>query len=209
MFVHLRLHTEFSVVDSTIRVDAAAEMACADGQGALAITDLNNLFATVKFYRACRDLGVKPLVGAEVSLEGLGADAAQGSRIVLLVQNAQGYLNLSELLARAHTQNGAKAQITVRWQWLAELHEGLICLSGAQAGPVGMPLVQGDTARAHEAALQLSTTFPHRFYLELQRAGRPEDAVQVAGAVRLAARLNFELNFSTRPAESTKRFSPV
>ena len=88
MFVHLRLHTEFSVVDSTIRVDAAAEMACADGQGALAITDLNNLFATVKFYRACRDLGVKPLVGAEVSLEGLGADAAQGSRIVLLVQNA-------------------------------------------------------------------------------------------------------------------------
>ena len=111
MFVHLRLHTEFSVVDSTIRVDAAAEMACADGQGALAITDLNNLFATVKFYRACRDFGVKPLVGAEVSLEGLGADAAQGSRIVLLVQNAQGYLNLSELLARAHTQNGAKAQI--------------------------------------------------------------------------------------------------
>ena len=200
MFVHLRLHTEFSVVDSTIRVDAAAEMACADGQGALAITDLNNLFATVKFYRACRDLGVKPLVGAEVSLEGLGADAAQGSRIVLLVQNAQGYLNLSELLARAHTQNGAKAQITVRWQWLAELHEGLICLSGAQAGPVGMPLVQGDTARAHEAALQLSTTFPHRFYLEVQRAGRPEDENLVGATAELAARMHLPL-VATHPVQ--------
>ena len=200
MFVHLRLHTEFSVVDGTTRVDEAAELACADGQGALAITDLNNLFATVKFYRACRGLGVKPVVGAEVSLEGLGADAAQGSRIVLLVQNHQGYLNLSELLARAHTQNGAKAHIAVRWQWLAELHEGLICLSGAQAGPVGMALVQGDQARAHEAALQLSTVFPHRFYLEVQRAGRPEDENHVGATAELAARMHLPL-VATHPVQ--------
>jgi len=200
MFVHLRLHTEFSVVDGTTRVDEAAELACADGQGALAITDLNNLFATVKFYRACRGAGVKPVVGAEVSLEGLGTDAAQGSRLVLLVQNAQGYLNLSELLARAHTQNGAKAQIAVRWPWLAELHEGLICLSGAQAGPVGMPLVQGDTARAHEAALQLSSIFPHRFYLEVQRAGRPEDENHVGATAELAARMHLPL-VATHPVQ--------
>jgi DNA polymerase-3 subunit alpha len=70
MFVHLRLHTEFSVVDGTTRVDEVAQLAAADGQPALAIADLNNFFATVKFYRACRAQGVKPLIGAEVLVEG-------------------------------------------------------------------------------------------------------------------------------------------
>ena len=72
MFIHLRLHTEFSVVDGTNRVDEVVDAAAADAQGALAITDLNNLFATVKFYRACRSKGVKPIVGAEIILEGMG-----------------------------------------------------------------------------------------------------------------------------------------
>ena len=74
MFIHLRLHTEFSVVDGTNRVDEVVDAAAADAQGALAITDLNNQFATVKFYRACRSKGVKPIVGAEIILEGMGAD---------------------------------------------------------------------------------------------------------------------------------------
>ena len=76
MFVHLRLHTEFSVVDGTTRVDEVAQLAAADGQPALAIADFNNLFATVKFFRACRGVGVKPLIGAEVLVEGFAADAS-------------------------------------------------------------------------------------------------------------------------------------
>ena len=87
MFVHLRLHTEFSVVDGTNRIDEIVKAAAADGQPALAITDLNNLFGAIKFYKEARGTGVKPLIGAEVLLEGLGPDAGALSRIVLLVQN--------------------------------------------------------------------------------------------------------------------------
>ncbi|ABD69765.1 DNA polymerase III, alpha subunit [Rhodoferax ferrireducens T118] len=188
MFIHLRLHTEFSVVDGTNRIGDSVKAAAADGQPALAITDLSNLFGAIKFYKAARKCGVKPLIGAEIWLEGLGQDASALSRLLLLVQNKQGYLNLSELLARAWTQQGNKAQASVKLDWLKELGEGLIVLSGAQAGPVGQALLQGDVARALDAALQLAGVFTHRFYLELQRAGRPDDEAHVVATVQLAAR---------------------
>ncbi|MCK9215525.1 MAG: PHP domain-containing protein, partial [Rhodoferax sp.] len=188
MFVHLRLHTEFSVIDGTTRIDEVVKAAATDGQPALAITDLSNLFGAIKFYKEGRKRGVKPLIGAEVWLEGLGKELGQLSRVLLLVQSHAGYLNLSELLARAWTQNGGKAQASVSLAWLRELSGGLICLSGAQAGPVGQALLQGDEARALDAALQLAGVFTHRFYLELQRAGRPEDELQVTAAVQLALR---------------------
>ncbi|MBK8070821.1 MAG: DNA polymerase III subunit alpha [Ramlibacter sp.] len=202
MFVHLRLHTEFSVVDGTNRVDDIVRAAAADTQPALAITDLSNLFGAIKFYKAARGAGVKPLVGAEVFLQGFSKDATQLTRVVLLAQNHQGYLNLCELLSRAWTQNAVKAQAACKLAWLRELGEGLILLSGAQAGPVGQALVQGDDARAAEVALELASIFPHRFYLELQRAGRSDDEVQVAGAVRLAARLKLPV-VATHPVQFT------
>ena len=202
MFVHLRLHTEFSVVDGTNRIDDVVAAAAADGQPALAITDLNNLFGAIKFYKAARGKGVKPLIGAEVVFEGPGKEAQVLSRMLLLVQNRQGYLNLSELLARAYTRNVGRAQPVVKWAWLEELGEGLIALSGAQAGAVGQALVQGDTARAHDVALQLAGCFPHRFYLELQRAGRPDDERHVAAAVQLAARTGLPV-VATHPVQFT------
>ncbi len=200
MFAHLRLHSEFSVVDSTCRLDEVVKAAADDGLPALALTDLSNLFGAVKFYKEARSKGVQPIIGAEIFLEGLGTELGSLSRVVLLVQSTQGYLNLSELLARAWTQNVVKAQAVVKLVWLQELAEGLILLSGAQAGPVGQALVQGDESRATEVALQLASIFPHRFYLELQRAGRPEDAVQVSGAVRLAARLSLPV-VATHPVQ--------
>ena len=202
MFVHLRLHTEFSVVDGTNRIDDVVAAAAADGQPALAISDLNNLFGAIKFYKAARGKGVKPLIGAEVLCEGLGKDAAAASRLLLLVQNRQGYLHLSELLARAYTRNVGRGQPMVKWAWLEELSGGLIALSGAQAGAVGQALVQGDSARAHEIALQMAGYFPHRFYLELQRAGRPDDERQVAAAVQLAARTGLPV-VATHPVQFT------
>jgi DNA polymerase III subunit alpha len=202
MFVHLRLHSEFSVVDGTNRIDDTVAAAAADGQFALAITDMGNLFGAIKFYKAARGAGIKPVIGAEILLEGLGADASAQSKLVLLVQNRTGYLNLCELLARAHTQNTGRSQPVVRWEWLAELAEGLIVLSGAQAGAVGQALLQGDTARAHSLALELAAAFPHRFYLELQRAGRPEDARHVTAAVQLAAHLHLPV-VATHPVQFT------
>ena len=200
MFAHLRLHTEFSVVDGTTRIDDIVKVAAADGQPALAITDLNNLFGAIKFYRAGRGKGVKPVIGVEILLEGLGQDPTVFSKMLLLVQNKQGYLNLSEILARAWTQNVHKAQAVVKLAWLKELHEGLIALSGAQAGAVGQALVQGDTARAHELALQLGSIFPHRFYIELQRAGRADDEAHVVAAVQLAARMKLPV-VATHPVQ--------
>ena len=202
MFVHLRLHTEFSVVDGTNRIDEIVSAAAADGQPALAITDLNNLFGAVKFYKAARAAGVKPLIGAELVFEGLGGDGQSLSRLVLLVQNTQGYLNLSELIARAYTRNPGRAQPAVKWAWMEELGAGLLALSGAQSGALGQALIQGDNARAHELALQLASAFPHRFYIELQRAGRNDDARHVSAAVQLAARLGLPV-VATHPVQFT------
>ena len=200
MFVHLRLHTEFSVVDSTCRIDEVVKSAAQDAQPALAITDLNNLFGGVKFYKESRGKGLKPILGAEINLEGLGSEVGVISRVSLLVQNHQGYLNICELLARAWTKNVARGVAVVKLAWLKELSEGLILLSGAQAGPVGQALIQGDKDKAADVALQLGSIFPHRFYLELQRAGRPEDEPQVAGAVALAARLGLPV-VATHPVQ--------
>jgi DNA polymerase-3 subunit alpha len=202
MFIHLRLHTEFSVVDSTCRIDDVVKVAAKDRQPALAITDLNNLFGAIKFYKAARSKGVKPLIGAEIVLEGLGADTGATCRILLLVQSQRGYHNLSELIARAYTQNVVKAQAVVRLDWLHEFHEGLIVLSGAQAGPVGQALAQGDIARAHDVALKLAGIFPHRFYVELQRAGRADDEAHVTAAVQLAARIGLPV-VATHPVQFT------
>jgi DNA polymerase III subunit alpha len=203
MFVHLRLHTEFSVVDSTNRIDDVIGAAAKDGQPALAITDLNNLFGALKFYKQARGKGIKPVLGAEVVLEGLGADATAFSRVLLLVQNKQGYLNISEIIARAFTQNVVKGQAVVKLAWLRELGEGLICLAGAQAGPVGQALVQGDTARAMDVALQLASVFPHRLYLEVQRAGRADDEAHVVATVQLAARMKLPV-VATHPIQFTE-----
>jgi DNA polymerase III subunit alpha len=204
MYIHLRLHTEFSVVDGTVRIDEAVKAAAQYGQGALAVTDLNNLFGAVKFYKEARSNGVKPILGTEIWLEGFGsADAGKEavlSRVILLVQNKQGYLNLSELLARAWTQNVVRANGVVKLDWLKELNAGLIMLSGAQAGPVGQALLQGDTQRASDVAMQLASTFTHRFYIELQRAGRADDEAHVAAAATLAARLKLPV-VATHPIQ--------
>ena len=200
MFVHLRLHSEFSIVDSTCRIDDVVQAAVDDQQPALAITDLSNLFGAIKFYKAARGKGVQPILGAEIFLEGLGVDPLALSRVMVLVQSPKGYLNLSELLARAWTQNLVKNNAVVKLAWLQELSEGLILLSGAQAGPVGQALMQGDTSRAAEIALQLASIFTHRFYLELQRAGRPEDNAHVVAAVKLASRLSLPV-VATHPVQ--------
>ncbi|MBL0089514.1 MAG: DNA polymerase III subunit alpha [Ideonella sp.] len=202
-FVHLRTHTEYSVVDGTLRIDDAAGAAARDGQVALAITDLSNLFGAVKFYRACRGKGVKPIIGVDVFVEpdaALGGGDKAASRLVLLVQNRQGYLNLCELLARAWVKNAQRAQAWVKWEWLAELGEGLIALSGADFGLVGLALLAGDEGRARLAAKRLSVLFPGRFYIELQRGGLPTHEAHVRAAVPLAAELGLPV-VATHPVQ--------
>jgi DNA polymerase-3 subunit alpha len=187
-FVHLRTHTEYSVVDGTLRIDDAAAAARRDGQPALAITDLANVFGAVKFYKACRDRGVKPLIGADLWMQP-EAGERQPSRLLVLVQDSQGYLNLCELLARAWTSNAQRAQAWVRWEWLDSLGAGLIALSGAEHGALGQALMAGDEARARAVVQRLAALFPGRCYVELQRAGLPGQEAVVQGSVALAAEL--------------------
>ena len=201
MFVHLRIHTEFSVVDGTNRIDEIVAAAALDKQPALAISDLGNLFGTVKFYSEARTAGVKPLIGADVWVQVPGKDAASApARMLLLVQSHKGYLNLSELLTRAWTRGVVQGQAIISLEWLRELNEGLIALSGAQRGAIGQALVQGDDARALECALLLSSIFPHRFYIELQRAQQADDDRHVSAAVQLAARLKLPV-VATHPVQ--------
>jgi len=198
-FVHLRTHTEFSVVDGTLRIDDAADAASQDKQVALAITDLANLFGGVKFYNACRKAGVKPILGADCWIESDASDKPP-TRVLLLVQSYQGYLNLCELLSRAWIQNVQRNQACLKLVWMEELNEGLICLSGAQFGAIGQALMQGDLPRAREWAERLAALYPQRFYIELQRAGLPGQEALVRSSVPLAAELGLPV-VATHPVQ--------
>src|SRR5437667_9962520 len=128
-FVHLRLHTEYSIVDGMARVDDAVAAAAADGMPALAITDASNLFGAIKFYEAARAAGVQPIIGCDLWLTNeRNRDAPH--RVALLARDRTGYLHLCELLTRAYAENHWRGRGEVRREWL-EQREGLIALSGA------------------------------------------------------------------------------
>ncbi|NDY90178.1 DNA polymerase III subunit alpha [Ideonella livida] len=198
-FVHLRTHSEYSVVDGTLRIDDAVQAAKQDGQVALAITDLANLFGAVKFYKACRGKGLKPVLGADVWMEPLESGGA-ATRLLLLVQDRRGYHNLSELLARGWTVNVQRNQAWLKWEWFDELGDGLIALSGFEHGAVGQALLAGDVARARTTARQIAERFPRRFYLELQRGGLPQHETLVRATVPLAAELRLPV-VATHPVQ--------
>jgi DNA polymerase-3 subunit alpha len=198
-FIHLRTHTEFSVVDGLLRVEDAARAARADGQGALAITDLGNLFGAVKFYKACIGQGVKPLIGVDLWMEPESGDKV-ASRLLLLVMNAEGYRSICELLSRAWIGNAQRAQAWVKWDWLAEHGQGLYALSGADAGSIGQALLAGDEAKAQALAQRLAQCFPGRFAIEIQRAGLAGNEAHVQAAVPLAARLQLPV-VATHPVQ--------
>ena len=203
MFVHLRLHSEFSVVDGTNRIDDTVAAAAADGQFALAITDMGNLFGAIKFYKAARGAGVKPVIGAEILLEGLGADAS--GAVAAGAAGAEPHR-----LPQPVRVAGAGPYAEHR----AQPAGGPVGLAGgAGRGPdrlVRRPGRRGRPGACCRAirrvptslALELAAAFPHRFYLELQRAGRPDDARHVTAAVQLAAHLHLPV-VATHPVQFT------
>lgn len=200
MFVHLRLHSEFSIIDSSIRIKEVVKAAVKDRQGALGLTDLGNLFGGLKFYKTTCSSGVKPILGVEVFIEANEAlKISRPSKILLLVQNNKGYKNLCELLSRGWVSNTVQEQAHLKWEWLSELNEGLIALSGFSAGPLALVLQQGEEKAATHIALELAKIFPHRFYLEVQRAYPAHEAL-VAQTAELAAKLNLPL-VATHPIQ--------
>src|SRR5258706_7859016 len=137
-FVHLRLHSEFSIVDGMARVDDAVAAAAADGMPALAITDASNLFGAIKFYEAARAAGVQPVIGCDAWITN-ERSRDPPYRVALLCRDRAGYLALCGLLTRAHAENHWRGRAELRREWLKGV-QGLIVLSGAHAGDVGMAL---------------------------------------------------------------------
>ncbi|MEY4751231.1 MAG: hypothetical protein RIQ60_3445 [Pseudomonadota bacterium] len=190
-FVHLRLHTEYSVSEGILRIDEAAAAARASAQPALAITDLANLFGAVKFYKTCRKNGVQPILGAEVELVmPLGAEEVTGSVLLLVTSNA-GYLNLCRLLSVAWSgmSQAGSGGPRLPYAALQASPTGLLVLSGGQRGLIGTRLLAGETANAQTLATQLARDFVGSFYIELQRYESGVDERYNAAAAALAVEL--------------------
>ena len=187
-FVHLRLHSEYSIADGIVRIGEAVSVAKADNMPALALTDLSNVFGLVKFYKEARGAGIKPVVGCDVYVSN---DAArdQPFRLLLLCQSHAGYLRLCDLLTRAYLENQYRGRPEIRKHWLRDGTDGLIALSGAHLGETGVVLLNGNADSAKHVAREYAGLFPDRFYLEVQRCGAAREELHLRDTVKLAAEL--------------------
>jgi DNA polymerase-3 subunit alpha len=185
-FVHLHLHTEYSLVDGTVRIDELVKKAADLGMPAIAVTDQHNLFALVKFYLAAEKAGIKPIVGADVLLRSPD-DPDHVTRLVLLCQDRTGYLNLCELLSQGYLEGQHHGVPYVRRDWVEQHADGLIALSAGREGDIGQAILAGHPNRARKLAKGWSGTFPGRFYVEIQRTGREQERIYEAGALTVAA----------------------
>jgi len=191
-FVHLHVHTEYSLVDSVVRVPELVAATAAAGMPAVAITDQGNLFGLVKFYRAALAAGVQPIAGAEVWLAGAAgkgpADRTEPGRLVLLCRTETGYLNLCRLLTRAWVEGQQGGLPFIEAGWLADgAAAGLIALSGGRDGVLGRTVLAGSRPQAERLAGELKALFGGDLYVELQRTGRAQDDDYVHAAVRFAS----------------------
>jgi DNA polymerase III subunit alpha len=173
-FVHLRCHSEYSITDGIVRIDDYIDKASSQNMPALALTDLNNVFGLVKFYKAAREKGIKAILGADLWIEN-EVNRDQPYRILALCQNDKGYLALSEILSRAYLENQYRGRVEVKKSWLLEKNEGLIILSGASMGDVGQAILQENTDIAMNAMKEWATHFKNRFYIEIQRIAEGDD----------------------------------
>ncbi len=202
-FVHLRLHSEYAVQDSILRIDEAVLAAKNDAMPALALTDLANTFGLVKFYSAARKKGLKPIAGCDLWVAP-PASVDKPTRLLVLVQDKTGWHNLCELLSRAYRQNMHRGRALVDPSWFDAWGEGLIALSGGHLGDVGQALVNTSLDSARTLAAEWARRFPNRYYLELQRDGRPECDLHVARAVTLAEDLSLPV-VATHPVQFLQR----
>ncbi|HIB77233.1 MAG TPA: PHP domain-containing protein, partial [Flavobacteriales bacterium] len=183
-FVHLRVHSEYSLADSIIRVPALLSAVRERGMPSVALTDWHNLFAEVKFYREALKQGIKPLIGVDCLVASAVLD--KPAELVLLVQNEIGYKHLTGLISAAYQRGQVRGVPIIDSQWLVNHTDGLIALSGGRGGELGKLLLSGQTERAVRQLKQWQTLFPGRFYLEVQRTGRANEESYIQQVVDLA-----------------------
>ena len=184
-FVHLRLHSEYSLVDGLVKLKSLVSTTAERGMPALALTDEANLFGLVKFYKAAQGAGLKPIIGSDLWLHN-PHDDAHPYRITLLAMNEEGYRNLTELISRGWTDGQRQGRAILDKQWVLDQSAGLIALSGGREGEIGRHLLSEHEREATVLLEEWQRAFPDRFYLELIRTGRPLEESCVHQSVKLA-----------------------
>lgn len=187
-FIHLNVHSEFSIKDGICRIPKLIERAKAAGMPAVALTDHCNMFAQVKFYKAAIAQGVKPILGADVWVQD-DLDPKKASKLTLLCKDMKGYHNLTCLIAQSYTQGQNSGQPIIAREWLWKRHEGLIVLSGGLQGEVGQALAANHTAEAMNLVQSYQSHFKDRFYLTVMRLGDPQTDRYTQDVVSLAKNL--------------------
>ena len=188
-FVHLRVHSEYSLVDGIVRIKPLVQRAVDYGMPAIAITDQVNFFGLVKFYKFALSCGIKPVVGADLLIFNENAPACP-DRLSLYVQNQAGYLALTELISRAYQQGQHQGVPMLKYNWLECNNQGLIALSGASYGPIGRALLADNVDLANHLTEKAIDSFEGRFYIELQRTGRPTEQRYIEQVIELAQRFD-------------------
>ncbi len=187
-FIHLRIHSEYSLVDGLVRIKPLVKRVGELGMPAVALTEQSNLCSLVKFYKAAMGAGVQPIIGADIWLDNPD-EPDSPFRITLLARNQQGYLNLTEIISLGFTDGQVHGRPIIRKEWIEARAEGLIALSGARMGDVGRALMAGKEDLAETRARYWMSLFPDAFYLELQRTDRVGDEECLHLSVALAGKL--------------------
>ncbi len=184
-FVHLRVHSQFSLIDSVLSVKQLVKEATQQAMPAVGLTDHCNFFGLVKFYKAALSAGIKPIIGTDV-LIAEEDDFSDESLLTLLAMNEKGYKNITEIISLAYLEGQHLGVARVKWEWLTQYHEGVLALSGAKFGAVGQQLLKGNYQQAQVALKRFMDLYPNRFYIELQRTGRAGDENYLHAALELA-----------------------
>ncbi|WP_148253288.1 DNA polymerase III subunit alpha [Aidingimonas lacisalsi] len=185
-FVHLRVHTEFSLVDGLVKLKPLVSATAQQGMPAVSVTDETNLFGLVKAYTGAEGAGLKPIIGADLWLEN-AHDESHPYRLTLLAMNNEGYRHLTELISRAWVEGQQRGIPLLKKPWVFERSEGLIALSGAREGEIGRYLLSDHRGEADKLLEEWNRHFPGRFYLELVRTGRANEEECLHLSVELAA----------------------
>ncbi|MEZ5470792.1 MAG: DNA polymerase III subunit alpha [Marinicella sp.] len=184
--VHLNVHTEYSIVDSTIRIPQLIKKIKAMNMPAVAITDMNNVFATVKFFNAAQKAGIKPIIGADVWVTD-PEDESRVFELTLLCQNRAGYLNLSQIISHAQYHRNANHQPCVTADYVKAHHEGLIVLADSMYSDVGQHIINQKLELAVEAMVQWKQVFGDRYYVAIAQIGRDREQAVNSAAIYIAA----------------------